>query len=78
MKIACHRYNTPYFRFYPALDETVRMNIGTESDLNQLIELTTDYMNTDSVQADINKLAELIKHRVNEQETECYLPLEVV
>ncbi len=55
MKNACQRYNIPYFRFNTPLQERIRMGLGDEINLNKMIDLTNEYMNTDLVQADIEK-----------------------
>jgi hypothetical protein len=39
------------------------MDLGDEINLNKMIDLTNEYMNTDLVQADIEKLCKLIKDK---------------
>jgi hypothetical protein len=62
MKNACQRYNIPYFRFNTPLPERIRMDLGDENNINRMIDLTNEYMNTASVQADIEKLSKINKN----------------
>jgi predicted acylesterase/phospholipase RssA len=63
MKNACQRYGIPYFRFNTPLPERIRMDLGDEENLNRLVQLTNEYMSTESVQMDIEKLCKLIKDK---------------
>jgi patatin-like phospholipase/acyl hydrolase len=64
MKNSCQRYGIPYFRFNTPLRERIRMDLGDEENLNKLIQLTNEYMDTESVQADIDKLCKLINDKL--------------
>jgi patatin-like phospholipase/acyl hydrolase len=63
MEKKCQRYNIPYFRFNTPLQERVELDISNENDLNKLIELTDQYMNSERVLGDIQKLRKLIEEK---------------